>query len=164
MNEESLRVLGIDPGLQRTGYACVEVKPGSLDTRLVEAGLVRLKASAPISERLRQLEADLEEILAELKPHAVVVESVFSHGSHVRTAIVMAHARGVVLLCAARRGARLVELAPKSVKKAFTGSGSASKRQMQVAAMTQFGLAAPPEPADVADAMAIAACGARRLG
>jgi crossover junction endodeoxyribonuclease RuvC len=74
----------------------------------------------------------------------------------------MAHARGVILLCGQRRGLALIEVAPATVKKAMTGHGTASKRQMQTAVAATFGLDAPPEPPDVADAIAIALAGARR--
>lgn len=161
------RVVGIDPGLQRTGYGCVEIDPDGWTPRLVEAGVLRLKADRSstnrLSPRLRQLELDLNELLEELCPIAIAVESVFTHSQNLRTAILMAHARGVVLLCGQRRGLELVELAPATVKKAMTGRGDASKRQMQLAVAQEFGLEKPPEPPDVADAIAIALAGARRL-
>lgn len=157
-----LRVVGIDPGLQRTGYGCVELETDGWKPVLVEAGVLRLKAGTSLSHRLRQLELDLLEVLEDLAPSTLAVESVFTHQQNLRTAILMAHARGVVLLCGQRRGLELIELSPATVKKAMTGSGAASKRQMQVAVAQEFGLAAPPEPPDVADAIAIALAGARR--
>lgn len=163
MTTATLRVVGIDPGLQRTGYGCVEIDPAGWTARLVEAGVLRLKAGASLSHRLRQLELDLVDLLEELAPSALAVESVFTHQQNLRTAILMAHARGVVLLCGQRRGIELVELSPATVKKAMTGKGNATKRQMQVAVASEFGLDRPPEPPDVADAIAIALAGARRL-
>jgi crossover junction endodeoxyribonuclease RuvC len=160
----ALRVLGLDPGLQRTGYGCIEVDGDGWTPRIVEAGVLRLKAGTPIASRLRQLECDLMELLDELAPSTMAVESVFTHQRNLRTAILMAHARGVILLCGQRRGLELVEVAPATVKKAVTGRGSASKSQMQTAVASTFGLAAPPEPPDVADAIAIALAGARRSG
>jgi crossover junction endodeoxyribonuclease RuvC len=157
-----IRVVGIDPGLQRTGYACVEVPREGWDAVLIEAGVLRLKAGTSLSYRLRQLELDLLEVLEELAPSVVAVESVFSQTRNLRTAILMAHARGVALLCVQRRGLELVELPPATVKKAMTGNGNATKRQMQLAVASEFGLAAPPEPPDVADAIAVALAGARR--
>ncbi len=162
-NADVLRVVGIDPGLQRTGYGCVEVPRSGWDATLIEAGVLRLKDATSLSFRLRQLELDLNEVLDELAPTAIAVESVFTHQQNLRTAILMAHARGVVLLCAERRGLLLVELTPATVKKAMTGSGKASKQQMQTAVASEFRLAAPPEPPDVADAIAIALAGARRV-
>jgi crossover junction endodeoxyribonuclease RuvC len=157
-----LRVVGIDPGLQRTGYGCIEVDGDGWTPRIVEAGVLRLKAGTPLAHRLRQLEGDLMELLEELAPEAMAVESVFTHQKNLRTAILMAHARGVILLCGQRRGLALIEVAPATVKKAMTGHGTASKRQMQTAVAATFGLDAPPEPPDVADAIAIALAGARR--
>lgn len=157
-----LRVVGIDPGLQRTGYGCVELAGDGWTPRLVEAGVLRLKAGTPLPHRLRQLELDLMEVLDELAPSALAVESVFTHERNLRTAILMAHARGVVLLCGQRKGLELIEIAPATVKKAMTGHGTASKRQMQIAVAAEFSLAEPPEPPDVADAIAVALAGARR--
>jgi crossover junction endodeoxyribonuclease RuvC len=159
-----VRFVGIDPGLRLTGYACVELRPGGLEPGLVEAGVIRLRADRSVSSRLRTLHEELGALLDELRPGCVAVESVFAHSAHVRTAIVMGHGRGVVLLAAALRDLTLVELAPAEVKKSLTGRGQASKQQMQRAVMHQFGLRAMPEPPDVADAIAIACCAARRHG
>ena len=157
-----MRFLGIDPGLRITGYACVDLAPGAREPTLVEAGVVRLRAADPVAARLRALHQELGAIVDELRPQRVAVEQVFAHVKHVRTAIVMGHGRGVVLLAAALRDLPLDEFAPAEVKKALTGRGQASKGQMQRAVMHQFSLRALPEPPDVADAIAIAACAARR--
>lgn len=157
-----MRFLGIDPGLRITGYACVDLAPGAREPTLVEAGVVRLRAGDPVAARLRALHEELGAIVDELRPQRVAVEQVFAHVKHVRTAIVMGHGRGVVLLAAALRDLPLDEFAPAEVKKALTGRGQASKGQMQRAVMHQFSLRALPEPPDVADAIAIAACAARR--
>ena len=159
-----MRFVGIDPGLRITGYACVELRPGAVEPTLVEAGVIRLKAAEPVPARLCALHAELSALLDELRPSRVAVEEVFAHVAHVRTAIVMGHGRGVVLLAAAQRELPLDEFAPAEIKKALTGRGQASKEQMQRAVMHQFGLRALPEPPDVADAIAIAACAARRHG
>ncbi len=158
------RLLGIDPGLNLTGYACVELGSGAGEPRLIEAGVIRLERNAPMPRRLVQLHEDLESILEELQPHKVVVESLFSHKSHQRASLLMGHARGVVLLAAARRGMETDELAPAEVKRAMTGNGRATKHQVQQAVMSQCGLSEPPEPPDVADAIAIAICAGRREG
>lgn len=157
-----MRILGIDPGLRISGYACVELRPGAAEPSLVEAGVIRLKAKDPVVARLRALHEELGAILDELRPARVAVEEVFAHVAHVRTAIVMGHGRGVVLLAAALRDLEVDEFAPAEIKKALTGRGQASKPQMQRAVMHQFSLRALPEPPDVADAIAIAACAARR--
>ena len=158
-----MRIVGIDPGLRLTGYACVELQRAGGTPALLEAGVIRLKQGDPVIRRLRALHEELSELLDELRPGRMAVEAVFAHVAHVRTAIVMGHGRGVVLLAAAQRDIPVDELSPAEVKKALTGKGQASKAQMQRAAMAQFGLRELPEPPDVADAIAIAACCARRL-
>lgn len=158
-----MRVLGIDPGLVLTGYGCVDAAGGGVERlRLVEAGVLRLKARTPMASRLADLRSDLCELLDELRPELVAVEQLFAHYRHARTGILMGHARGVVLMEAGLRGLPICELLPTAIKKATTGRGHASKRQVQLAVMAQFGLAKPPSPPDVADAIAIAACAARR--
>lgn len=159
-----MRILGIDPGLQITGYGCVELVENSPHPRLIEAGIIRLPRARPMSDRLSRLFGELREIIEELTPDRMVVEQLFSHYRHVRTSILMGHARGVVLLAGQLAKVDLEELTPNEVKKAITGHGHATKAQMQQAVMAQCNLAALPQPADVADAIGIALCAARRLG
>lgn len=154
-----MRVLGIDPGLRLTGYACVE---GDERSDVIEAGVFRLASKRPVADRLMELSEDLCEVLDRLRPRVVAVEKLYAHYKHPTTAAIMGHARGVVLLHARQRGASLVELGATEVKKSLTGNGHASKGQMQSAVQIQLGLAACPEPPDVADAIAIALCCLRR--
>ncbi|MFO0836484.1 MAG: crossover junction endodeoxyribonuclease RuvC [Phycisphaerales bacterium] len=159
-----LRFMGIDPGLRLTGYACLE---GPDDPpRIVEAGVFRLAASKPrpVSDRLMELHADLAEAIQRLRPDVVAVESFFVHPKHPATSITMAHARGVVLLAIRQAGVQLMEFKPNLVKRAMTAHGLASKGQMQRAVQSMFDLPEPPSPPDVADAIAIALCAARRHG
>ncbi|MBX3358989.1 MAG: crossover junction endodeoxyribonuclease RuvC [Phycisphaeraceae bacterium] len=157
-----MRIMGIDPGLRLTGYACVECpEPGDLS--VVEAGVFRLRQKTTVADRLLELETDLVEALGRLRPSVVAVERVFSHARHPTTAAIMGHARGVILLCARRADLRLVELGATEVKKSLTGNGHASKAQVQGAVASQLGLITRPEPADVADAIAIALCCGRRM-
>jgi crossover junction endodeoxyribonuclease RuvC len=158
-----VRILGIDPGLSLTGYGCVDLHVRAVDPVLIEAGVFRLKSKASIAHRLGQLHEDLSGLLEELKPDIMVVEKLFTHYKHVRTGILMAHARGVVLLAGQLRGVKIEELAVTEVKRAITGNGHASKQQVQQAVMVQCNLKQLPEPPDVADAIAIALCGARRI-
>lgn len=163
-----MRILGIDPGLRLTGYGCVEplARPRrgfGADAALIEGGVIRLDPKATVSRRLAELDADLREIIDRLKPDAVAVEKLYAHYKHPTTAIVMGHARGVVLLNIQRSGLRLFELGATEVKKSLTGNGHASKPQMQAGVQAQLGLSATPKPADVADAIAIALCALRRL-
>jgi crossover junction endodeoxyribonuclease RuvC len=160
-----VKVLGIDPGLARTGYGCIEVdlSTPSEAPGLIEAGVLRLKRETSVPARLVELERDLLDLIDRVRPVCVCVESLFAHYGHPRTAIVMGHARGVILLAAARAGLRVLELPPAEVKKSVTGNGRASKEQVQQAVAMLLGLASAPEPADVADAIGIAICGSRRL-
>jgi crossover junction endodeoxyribonuclease RuvC len=162
-----MKVLGIDPGLRVTGYAALRFGRGVGKPAIVEAGVIRLARTAKESEgespkgpgvsaRLLELEAELAALLDRVEPATVAVEAIFSHAAFPRTATIMGHARGVVLLTIARRGLRLVEVPPAKVKRHATGSGTAKKEQMQRAMQGYFGLAQPPAPHDVADALAIA--------
>lgn len=163
-----MRVLGIDPGVRITGYGCVEAPPGR-DPSLVEAGVVRLvtrkdAGARSVSARLVELARDVRDLLERLRPDAVAVEALFAHYKHPATAIVMGHARGVILLEIASRRIPLVELRPAEVKKSLTGHGRAEKGGMQRAIQARFGLKDLPRPPDVADALAIALCAIERMG
>jgi len=151
-----MRILGIDPGLQLTGYGVIESHP--LRPKLIDGGVIRLDAKTPIASRLVELERELEEIRKEHRPDVFAVEMLYAHYNHPRTAILMAHARGVILLVAARHGLPIHELAANRVKQAVSGHGHASKEKMQRAVQSIFGLKEPPEPPDVADALAVAIC------
>jgi len=152
------RILGIDPGTRVTGYGAIAWDRRRDRTRLVDAGVLRLDAELPIADRLVALQRDLNEVFAEVRPQHCAVERLFSHYKHPRTAILMGHARGVILLVARRHGARLWEMSPARVKWSLTGHGQATKGQMQAGVQAAFGLADPPEPHDVADALAVALC------
>ena len=152
-----MRYCGIDPGLNITGYAVVQVR-GDVVT-VVEAGVLRPgSAREPLAERLARLAGSLAEVLVECRPGVVAVEEIYAHYKHPRTAIMMGHARGVILATAAQREIPVKDFSATQVKKSLTGNGRASKVQMQRAIMASLGLATLPEPADVADALAIALC------
>lgn len=163
-----MRVLGIDPGLRLTGYGCIEETASG--RHIVEAGVFRLaraEGSGPtpsVSSRLAELDRDFQDLLERVRPEVVGVEGLFAHYKHPATAIIMGHARGVLLLAVQRRSLPLVELKPAQVKKALVGWGRAEKGQMQRAIQAEFGLPAPPSPPDVADALAIALCTLVRAG
>ena len=151
------RVLGIDPGLNVTGYAVVE--PGRSGARVVEAGVIRAgRDASAMGARLETIHNGILEILDAYPPSALALEQVHSHAGHPRTAILMAHARGVIVLAAALRGVPVVGYAASRIKKSLTGSGRAPKEQMQHAIRTELGLDRLPEPHDVADACAVALC------
>jgi crossover junction endodeoxyribonuclease RuvC len=154
-----MRILGLDPGLQVTGYAVLEVADAGAIVR--DAGVIRSaegRDAADMAQRVRVLYDGLCEVLDEWKPQAMAVEQLYAHYDHPRTAILMAHARGAFLLAGAQRSIPVISYAATKVKKLVTGSGRASKEQMQHAVARELGLAKPPEPNDVADALAIALC------
>lgn len=157
------RVLGLDPGLLITGYGCVALADGEVEPRLVEAGVLRFSGKLSMIRRLKQLHDDVARLIGELKPDEVAVEKLYAHYKHPRTAILMAHARGVMLLAAEQADLPVADLPATEVKKSITGNGHASKRQMQLAVQAQCLLDEPPHPPDVADAIAIALCHARRI-
>jgi crossover junction endodeoxyribonuclease RuvC len=159
------RVLGIDPGLHRTGYGLIDVLDGARGLnglRLVEGGVLKARADDPFAQRLQTLFDGMTEVLEEHAPDAVVVEDLFSTYSHPRTAILMGHARGVLLLAAQRAMCPVHSFLPTEVKQVVAGNGHASKTSVQQAVRARLRLAAPPNPPDVADALAIAICFALR--
>ena len=157
-----MRILGVDPGLRLTGYGVIDFDP--FRPRLVDGGVIRLDAKASLADRLVELETELDALLAEHKPQVVAVEQLYSHYNHPRTAILMGHARGVILLAARKRGVPVEQFAANRIKLSLTGHGHASKTQMQRAIQAQWNLSEPPDPPDVADALAIALCCGRQLG
>jgi crossover junction endodeoxyribonuclease RuvC len=157
-----MRVLGIDPGMQLTGYGCVELAGITGRPVLREAGVLRFNARQAMEDRLAQLYEELSELLSELQPEQVAVEKLYAHYRHPRTAIIMGHARGVILLAINQAHLPVAHLPATEVKKSLTGNGHASKRQVQQAVAARFGLDEPPSPPDVADAIAIALCHAQR--
>ncbi len=151
-----MRILGIDPGLRLTGYGVVDYKP--LRPALVDGGVIRLATTESIADRLVELETELGALFDEFDPDVCAVEQLYSHYSHPRTAILMGHARGVIMLVARRRGAKVEQYAANRIKQSLTGHGHASKVQMQRAIQSLWNLKSPPEPPDVADALAVALC------
>lgn len=170
-----MRVLGIDPGLRITGYACLESIGAHIagQVRIIEAGCFRIgkstaatdelpRSAATLSSRLQELDRDFRELLERTRPSVVAIESIFAHYKHPATAIIMGHARGVLLLAVRQSNLKLLEFKPNLVKKGMTGHGLAKKDQMQRAVQSYFNLPEPPNPPDVADALAIALCAVRR--
>jgi crossover junction endodeoxyribonuclease RuvC len=151
-----MRILGIDPGLNTTGYGVVERGDGRL--RLCEAGVVRSSGRGSIALRVEEIHRGVAEVIASLRPDAMALEELYSHYARPRTAILMGHARGVICLAAAQAGIPVVHYSATQVKKIVTGSGRASKAQVQLAIQHELGLATPPDPPDVADALAAAVC------
>jgi len=156
-----MRVLGIDPGLRVTGYGLVQAR--GVRTSIVEAGVIRSDSSDSLADRVRTIYLQLRDILREFEPDVIAVEELYSHYKHPVTSILMGHARGVLFLAAAEAGLPVESYAATRIKKALTGSGRASKEQVQRMIQSTLGLAALPEPADVSDALAVALCHANVL-
>jgi crossover junction endodeoxyribonuclease RuvC len=149
-------VLGIDPALGTTGYGLLQCA-GNMP-KVIDAGVVRCNRSHSLEQRLDELHQGITEIITQHKPNCLAIEELYSHYDRPMTAILMGHARGVILLAAAQSGLEVHSYAATKVKKTLTGNGRASKSQMQFAVKHQLNLPQLPEPADVADALAIAVC------
>ena len=150
-----MRILGIDPGLIRTGYGVIEAK-GPDNIKLVEAGVIRTSSGDGISRRLSDIYENLSEIIAEHRPKVLVLEKLYSHYKHPTTSILMGHARGVICLACGINKVELVSLPATRIKKVITGNGRASKRQVQRMVKNLLGLSKLPEPPDISDAIAMA--------
>jgi len=155
MGEYAVRILGIDPGIAIVGwgvldYANFKFKPVAYDSITTKAGL-------PVEERLSQIYTQLSEIIEKYKPEAMAVEELFWNTNQ-KTGIVVAEARGVILLCARQHGIPIFEYTPLQVKQAVVGYGRAEKKQVITMVTTLLGLPKPPKPDDTADALALAMC------
>jgi len=151
-----MRILGIDPGLQVCGYACLEADGDNVN--LIEAGVFATPTDLAIEQRLNRIAADTGEILGSFKPEVVAVEELYSHYAHPKTAILMGHARGVILQKCAEAAIEVRSFSATRIKKSITGNGRASKEQVQRTIQTMLLLPELPEPNDVADAIAAALC------
>lgn len=151
-----MKILGIDPGLNTTGYGLVDTAGGRV--RLVEAGVVRggSASSGTLAERVAEVHRGVVEVIETHRPAVMAIEELYSHYERPKTAILMGHARGAIILAAELNGVGVQHYAATQIKKTLTGNGRAPKTQMQQAIARELGLAGPPEPADVADALAIA--------
>jgi len=148
-------VLGIDPGVSRCGYGCVEQT--ARGPRAAAMGVLRTSPQVPLPERLATLQREIAGLLTELGPAAVAVERVFFQ-VNARTAMSVAQASGLALAAAATAGCDVAQYTPNEVKQAVAGFGGASKEQVQRMVQAQLRLSAPPRPPDVADALALALC------
>ena len=148
-------VLGIDPGLTRTGYGVATRRGGRITA--IAAGVIRTSSDDPIEHRLAVLAQELRSVIEEHEPTAVAVETVFTNRNR-QTAIGVGRASGVALLVAGEAGIPVTEYTPTAIKLAVTGSGSADKEAMQLMVARRYGLREAPRPADAADALGIALC------
>jgi crossover junction endodeoxyribonuclease RuvC len=148
-------VLGVDPGSLRTGYGAVETD--GRRHRLLETGTIAPAPRASLPEKLRQIHAGVALLVERLRPDALAVEDVF-HSANTRTALVLGHVRGVVLLAGAEAGLPVHEFPPATVKQQVTGSGRAEKSQVAYMVARMLELPDPAEPGDATDALAVALC------
>jgi len=152
------RIIGVDPGLNITGYGVVECRAN--EVKLLEAGVIRLPRSqgSNLAARLESLFQGLREVMEEFNPQTMCLEEVYGHAAYPRTSILMGHARGVICLAARLARIPVMSFSPKRIKQAVTGNGNASKLQVQRAIQHFFSLDRVPHPPDVADALAVALC------
>lgn len=152
---EYMKIFGIDPGTERTGYGCVE-RSGSRH-QLVLCGSLAAPASSTFPERLKHIHAGLAALLDECRPDCVAVENIF-YAKNVRSALKLGHARGVALLAASEAGLCVFEYAPAEIKRAIVGFGRAEKPQVHQMVKLLLGIKSLPGPFDVSDALAVAIC------
>jgi crossover junction endodeoxyribonuclease RuvC len=150
-----VKIFGIDPGSDRTGYGCLESE-GSRH-RLLACGTLSAPAGASFPERLLVIHEGLTALLDTHRPHVVAIENIF-YAKNVRRALKLGHARGVALLAASSAGVAIAEYSPAEIKRAVVGFGRAEKHQVGQMVKLLLGLDAPPSPHDVADALAVAIC------
>ncbi len=149
-----MRVLGIDPALTVTGYGVIDVSPGGM--RLVEAGVIKTRASDGTHQRLHTIHKAVTDLIAETKPGVMVVEKLYAHYRHPVTSFLLGQARGVICLCSAQSGIAFVEYPATRVKKAIVGKGLAGKYQVQHMVAMMLGIKELPKYQDVTDALALA--------
>jgi crossover junction endodeoxyribonuclease RuvC len=148
-----MRILGIDPGLDITGYGLI--KKGESDLSIIEAGIIRTSHKDTLSSRLKSIYSQVEDILKTHCPDICVIEQLYSHYKHRMTAILMGHARGAVLCCCSRNGVAIKEYPAKTPKRAVTGNGNASKLQVQRVVNRVLHLKDTARPLDITDALAL---------
>lgn len=154
-----MRVLGIDCGAERTGYGVIE--SDGRQHRMVAAGVIEADPGAPFGERLKQIASELRSVISAHQPDQAAIEQVFC-AKNVRTALRLAHVRGVALLAATEAGLEIGEYSALEVKTAVVGYGRADKRQVKIMVRSLLALPDIPTSEDAADALAVAICHASR--
>ncbi len=155
-------MLGIDPGLVATGYALLE--PGSSGLAVVDTGVIATAGDLGLPARVQLIYEGVHRLLAKHAPTLVVLEDLYAEYKFPRTALLMAHARGVILLAARQCEVEVTALAPAEVKRVVAGNGAAGKAQIERCMQRLLALPAPPRPSHVADALALAFTGLSRAG
>ncbi len=148
-----MKILGIDPGLDITGYGLIDEKRGSVS--VIEAGIIKTSCKSSLAIRIKTIHRQLTDIITVHSPDVCVIEQLYSHYKHPMTAILMGHARGIILLCCSNGNVEIIEYPAKTPKRAITGNGNASKSQVQRVVNTILNLKDADRPLDVTDALAL---------
>jgi len=150
-----MRILGIDPGLNVTGYGVIEVN-SDCHPHLLGVGIIKNSPNFSLSQKVNEIYKEIKKVIEEFKPEIIVLEELYSHYRHPRTAILMGHARGVIGLVAEEKKIPLVGYSSTRIKKALLGRGDATKEQVQKMVQYFLGLEKVPQPKDISDALALA--------
>ncbi len=150
-----MRILGVDPGLVRTGFGVISVQKENIT--LIDYGVVKPKPSDALPTRLITIFDDMNEIITRYSPGVMVIEDIF-YGKNIRSTLLLGQARGAAILAGARREIPIYEYSPRKIKQALTGNGNANKRQVQFMVQSILGLSEVPTPEDASDALAISIC------
>ena len=148
-----MRILGIDPGLDITGYGVIEA--GATTPVVIEAGVIRTSREDLLTRRLDIIYSQVNDLIRQTRPEVCVIEKLYSHYKHPMTAILMAHARGVVLFSCSQKGLKIADYPAKTVKRSVTGNGNASKQQVQRLVSKFLNLKETPKSVDLTDALAL---------
>jgi crossover junction endodeoxyribonuclease RuvC len=151
----------VDPGLVSTGFGVLEGSPDGV--AVIEAGVIGTAHGEPLEARLNALHGAVYRVITAHRPRLLVVEDLYAEYRFPRTALLMAHARGVIYLAARQLAVPVMALAPAEVKRAITGNGGAGKAQVQRGVQTVLGLRDVPRPSHLADALGLAATGLARI-
>jgi crossover junction endodeoxyribonuclease RuvC len=149
-----MRILGIDPGLDTTGYGIIDDAEDRFV--LLEAGVIRTSPKESIEKRLKKIYRGAQELIKKYKPKVLVLEQLYSHYKHPTTSILMGHGRGVICLAGSEHNLAVVSYPAKRIKKAVTGNGNASKEQVQRMVENVLEISRTDIPLDVTDALAAA--------
>ncbi|MFH2036694.1 MAG: crossover junction endodeoxyribonuclease RuvC [Candidatus Zixiibacteriota bacterium] len=149
-------IVGVDPGLQITGYGVL--KSNGQKAKVLEAGIIKTVRTDSLETKLKEIDVEIRKIIEQYQPNYVAIEELYSHYAHPKTAIIMAHARGITFLQAAKSNVPVISYSATRIKKSLTGNGRASKSQMQRMIKIALELKHDIESPDTADALAVALC------
>ena len=156
MKPDELLILGIDPGLEKTGYGLISCRSG--EEKLIEGGVIRTKVKSRLEERLAALYKGMDELISDFSPSVMAIEEVYVHRQYPKTALIIGYVRGVYLMLAGLHNIHVAPYSATRIKKSLTGNGRASKEQIQRTIMNRLQIEKTPHPNDVSDALAAALC------